>query len=49
MKLHGGPNLAPGPEFDTHDVRDYMMKFYVMIPKLFAKLDILGGIEVVDI
>ena len=18
MKLHGGPNLAPGPEFDTH-------------------------------
>ena len=20
MKLHGGPNLARGPEFDTHDV-----------------------------
>ena len=20
MKLHGGPNLAPGPEFDTHDI-----------------------------
>ena len=20
MKLHGGPNLARGPEFDTHDL-----------------------------
>ena len=21
MKLHGGPNLARGPEFDTHDLK----------------------------
>ena len=22
MKVHGGPKLARGPEFDTHDVDD---------------------------
>ena len=22
MKLHGGPNLARGPEFDTHGLND---------------------------
>ena len=29
MKLHGGPNLARGPEFDTHDV-DKEKKIYVV-------------------
>ena len=26
MKLHGGPNLVPGPEFDTHGLECPFLK-----------------------
>ena len=28
MKLHGGPNLARGPEFDTHALNGAIMVCY---------------------
>ena len=28
MKSHGGPNLARGPEFDTHDLQSEVVGRY---------------------
>ena len=36
MKLHGGPNLARGPEFDTHDLQASVdnLQIFVTISQL---------------
>ena len=33
MKLHGGPNLARGPEFDTHAINLPGQKYPVTVQK----------------